>query len=144
MKKAWIENNTVRDIAQGNPSDIFHADIAAHYDTDVDDTVTVGASLVSGVWVNPVVVVPVAPVVTLPKLSPIEFKMCFTSSERIAIKTLMTTDAIVADAFSILEDARLKEVDLAKKSNQDLIDYLVSKTVLTADRAVEVKAGVML
>lgn len=52
MKKAWIENNKVRDIAQGNPAEIYHPDIAAHYSTDVPDDIENGASLVNGVWVN--------------------------------------------------------------------------------------------
>lgn len=52
MKKAWIENNKVRDIAQGNPAEIYHPDIAAHYNTDIPDDIENGASLVNGVWVN--------------------------------------------------------------------------------------------
>jgi hypothetical protein len=52
MKKAWIENNKVRDIAQGNPAEIYHPDIAAHYDIDIPDDIEAGASLVNGVWVN--------------------------------------------------------------------------------------------
>ena len=52
MKKAWIENNKVRDIAQGNPAEIYHPDIAIHYSTDVPDDVENGASLVNGSWVN--------------------------------------------------------------------------------------------
>jgi len=52
MKKAWIENNKVRDIAQGNPAEIYHPEIAAHYNTDIPDDIEAGASLVNGVWVN--------------------------------------------------------------------------------------------
>lgn len=52
MKKAWIENNKVRDIAQGNPAETYHPDIAAHYNTDIPDDIEAGASLVNGVWVN--------------------------------------------------------------------------------------------
>ena len=52
MKKAWIENNKVRDIAQGNPAEIYHPDIAAHYSTDIPDDIENGASLVNGTWVN--------------------------------------------------------------------------------------------
>jgi hypothetical protein len=52
MKKAWIENNKVRDIAQGNPAETYHPEIAAHYDTDVPDDIENGASLVNGTWVN--------------------------------------------------------------------------------------------
>jgi len=52
MKKAWIENNKVRDIAQGNPAEIYHPEIAVHYNTDIPDDIENGASLIDGVWVN--------------------------------------------------------------------------------------------
>ena len=37
MKKAWIENNQIRDIAHNDPFAIYHADVAKFYDTDVPD-----------------------------------------------------------------------------------------------------------
>ena len=77
-----------------------------------------------------------------PKLTPIEFKLCFTSQERIAINTLKATDPIVADAYSILDDVRLQAVDLSLQSNINLIDYLVSVKAITAARAVIIKTGV--
>jgi hypothetical protein len=53
MKKAWIENNRVRDIAPGEPADIYHPDVAVLYDTDIPDDIVAGAELVDGVWINP-------------------------------------------------------------------------------------------
>ena len=53
MKKAWIENNRVRDIAPGEPADIYHPDVAVLYDTDIPDDIVAGAELVDGVWNNP-------------------------------------------------------------------------------------------
>ena len=53
MKYAWIENNTVRDIAPGTPAEYYHADVAKFYSTEIPDTVERGASLVDGIWVNP-------------------------------------------------------------------------------------------
>ena len=78
------------------------------------------------------------------KLSPAQFKMCFTAAERIAVKNLLATDAVLADAYSVLDDPRLTTVDLSLASNQAMIDYLVTLAVLTAERAAQVKAGVML
>jgi hypothetical protein len=52
MKKAWIENNVVRDVCEGNPAELYHPDIAVHYSTDVPDDIKNGASLVNGNWVN--------------------------------------------------------------------------------------------
>lgn len=140
MKKAWIENNKVRDIANGNPAELFHPDIAVHYDTDVPDDAMNGAELINGVWVNPIVTA-VEIAVIPPKLSPIEFKMLFTSQERIAITALKSTDAIIGDAFMILDDPRLTEVDLSLASNIDLIDYLATVVpILTPARVAEIKA----
>ena len=79
-----------------------------------------------------------------PQLSPVQFKMCFTAQERLAVKGLLATDAVLADAYSILDDPRLTTVDLSLASNQAMIDYLVTLGVLTSDRAAQVKAGVML
>jgi hypothetical protein len=142
MKHAWIENNTVRDIANGNPADLFHPDIAAKYDTQVPDDIIAGATLVDGAWVNPAPVEPVAPEPTVPvapTVGPIEFKLLFTSGERIAIKT--STDPIVQDFYEITSDPRLTHVDLGLKSTQDAIAYLVSVNILSQERADAILAG---
>ena len=52
MKKAWIENNVVRDICEGNPAELYHPDVAVFYDTDVPDDIKNGARLENNVWVN--------------------------------------------------------------------------------------------
>lgn len=80
-------------------------------------------------------------------LSPVQFKLCFTAPERVAAKALINAeepDALLADFWSILDDPRLTEVDLGLASTQAGIDYLVSLGVITAERAVQVKAGVVL
>ena len=53
MKHAWIENNVVRDIAPGEPSQFYHPDVAKFYDTAIPDDVELGAAMIDGVWVNP-------------------------------------------------------------------------------------------
>jgi hypothetical protein len=58
--KAWIENNRVRDIAHADPQLIFHPDVAKLYDTDIPDDIVVGASLVDGVWTNPLPPIPLS------------------------------------------------------------------------------------
>lgn len=52
MKKAWIENGQVRDVAHDEPTLIFTPEVAAFYDTDVPDDIRPGATLVDGVWTN--------------------------------------------------------------------------------------------
>jgi hypothetical protein len=140
MKYVWIENNTVRDIANGNPAELFHPDIAAKYDTQVPDDIIAGATLVDGAWVNPAPVEPVTPEAVAPKVSPIEFKLLFTSPERIAIRT--STDPIVQDFYEITSDPRLTHVDLGLKSTKDAIAYLVSVDILTQERADVILTGV--
>jgi len=141
MQKAWIKNNKIYDLCNGNPSEYYTPEIAAHFDTDVDDTVERGAELVDGSWVNPT---PPPPVPEPLKLSPVQFKLCFTSAERIAISAAKDNDTTIQDAYTILDDPRLTYVDLRAQSTIDLIDYLVTKNLITDERAVDIKNGKMI
>lgn len=58
MKYAWIEDNSIRDVAHDEPSKIYHPDIAVFYDTQVPDDAVNGDGWVDGVLVKPVVVEP--------------------------------------------------------------------------------------
>jgi len=83
MKKAWIENNQIRDIAIGDPAGLYHPDVAAFYDTDVPDEAQNGDGWVDGQLVprpipEPSTPEPVEPVVVYPTVSAIEFKLLFT------------------------------------------------------------------
>lgn len=53
MKKAWIENGKVRDIAHSNPADIFHPDVAALYNVDVPDDAEHGDLWADGILSKP-------------------------------------------------------------------------------------------
>ena len=81
---------------------------------------------------------------TPPNLSPVQFKMLFTSLERIAIKAARASDPVIDDAYDLLDDPRLTEVDLTLASTHGLIDYLVGLNLLTAERAKQVQAGEIL
>jgi len=146
MKKAWTENGKLRDVCHGNPYDLYHPDVAKLYTADVPDDAANGDGWDGTTLTKPEVVIPAPqePVVVYPKLSPLQFKMCFTSQERTAIKALRATNPVIEDAYEILDDPRLTTVDLSLASNQGLIDYLVSLSVLTAERAAQIKLGVML
>ena len=128
MKHAWVENNIVRDTCTGDPADAYHPDVAVHYSTTVDDWVVAGAALVDGQWVNPVFSLSITayaePDITV---SPVEFKLLWTSAERIAAKDLQATDTVIADFFEILNDSRLTLVNLSLGSTQDGVDYLLAK-----------------
>ena len=147
MKKAWIENNLVRDVCHGNPDELYHPDIAKFYDTEVPDDAALGDTFAGGVLTKRPIPEPATPepaVPVLPKLTPVEFKLCFTPQERIAIKQARLTDPVLEDAFDILNDPRLTFVDLSLASTQGLIDYCVAQNLVTAERAAQIKAGVFL
>ena len=136
--KAWIEDNRVREICKGNPSELYHPDIAKNFDTEINEDVLVGAELVNGIWINPTIDGPRAPAVDYAKISPIVFKMLFTVSERLAINPLKQSDEIIKDWFEILDDTRLTFVDLELKSTQDALSYLVTLEILTEDRKLQI------
>lgn len=75
------------------------------------------------------------------RVSPVEFKLLFTAPERVAIKAARATDPIVDDFYDIVEDPRLTFVDLGLQSTQDALSYLVSLTLITAERRTEILAG---
>ena len=144
MKKAWIENEIIRDICQGNPDELYHPDIAKFYDTDVPDEAENGDGWVNGQLVKPEPPAPVEPPepeVVYAKVSPIEFKLLFTSPERVAIKTARQTDPIVDDFFDLVEDPRLTQVDLGLKSTHDALDYLTAQGLLADGRKVQILAN---
>jgi len=145
MKKAWIENNTVRDICVGNPAECYHPDIAAHYNTDVPDETVNGATLVDGKWVNPIA--PVKPAPAAITVSPIEFMLLFTSPERVYIKSIRNTDPVVGDFMDIVEHPKLSLVNLALESTQQAVDYLLSKLaeagIITPDQVAGRRAAIL-
>ncbi len=137
--KAWIENNIIRDIAHTEPSETYHPDIAKFYTIEVPDDAENGDTFENGVLTKkPVVeVTPIEPVIfKTTTLSPIEFKLRFTAPERVAI--YQSTDLMVKDFISLLDDIRLKEVDLTLQSTVDAIDYLIFLDLLDATRKDEI------
>lgn len=141
MKKAWIENDTIRDVTAGNPAECYHPDIAVHYDTDVPDDVLPGARRVDGSWVNPALAEPTASEVIAPTVSPVEFKLLFTAAERVAIKAARATDSVIDDFYDVVEDPRLTYVDLGLQSTREAIDYLIGKGLVSEERREAILSG---
>lgn len=139
MKKAWIENNQIRDIALGDPASLYHPDVAVFYDTDVPDEAQNGDGWVNGQLVARPTPDPAAPDVVYPTVSAIEFKLLFTSPERVAIKA--SGDPVVQDFFSLVEDPRLTSVRLGLKSTQDALAYLEVVGILAVGRKSEILTG---
>jgi len=135
MKKAWIENSIIRDIAHAEPSEIYHPDIAKFYDTEVPDDAENGDTFIDGVLTKPIIPehTPIEPVVIkTTTLSPIEFKLRFTAPERVAI--YQSADLIVKDFIALLDDIRLQTVDLTLQSTIDAIDYLIALGLVNDSR----------
>lgn len=76
-------------------------------------------------------------------VSPIEFKLLFTSAERVGMKAARPTDAILDDFFDILDDPRLTVVDLGLQSTKDALAHMVAQGYVSADRPPEILAGVV-
>jgi len=72
------------------------------------------------------------------KISTIEFKIRFTTAERVGIYLAAESDPMVKDFVSMLDDHRLIVVDLESQSTTDDIGYLISKNLLTQERATEI------
>ena len=68
-------------------------------------------------------------------ISPISFKLRFTSTERVAIYSAVDSDPVIKDWVSILDDQRLTTVDLTSDGTKDAVAYLVTKKILTQTRA---------
>lgn len=143
MKKAWVENNVIRDICQGDPAECYHPDVAIHYATDVPDTAENGWILVDGTWEAPPVGTPFEPVTIYPSVSPVEFQLLFTSAERVAIKAARATDPIIDDFMDIVEHPKLTFVNLNLASTQSALDYFISLNILTSDRKAAILTGVI-
>lgn len=148
MKKAWTENGFIRDIAQGDPKELFHPDVAALYATDVPDDAVVGAALVGGEWVVPHTErAAVEPTTSYPKIGPIAFKMLFAASERIKAKQLRASDEILEDFWGLLDDPRTDTVDLGLASVQAAVEYTLHAVKVAgvdidvAARKAEILAG---
>lgn len=75
------------------------------------------------------------------RVSPVEFKLLFTSAERIAISSARINDPVIDDFYSIVENPRLNFVDLGLQSTQDALAYLQSLGLIPEERHTSILAG---
>ena len=141
MRFAWIENNSIRDIAPGNPSEFYHPDIAKLYDTQVPDDAVNGATLIDGAWTNPAPPPAPEPQPPGPKvyasLTPMEFYLAFSPQERIAIKS--SQDAVVKEfweTYQIAKDLK-NNIDPNLSSVVGGLEYLRGLGILASDDRIE-------
>lgn len=144
MKKAWIENERIRDAAPGNPEELYHPDVAKLYDTDVPDDAVNGDG-----WVNGQLIKPEPPVypdlpqpaTPIPLIGPIAFQMLFHVEELVAVDAAKETDPVVRIFWNLLNDPRTDIVDRNLKTVQDGLHYLEAKNLIGAGRAQEILTG---
>jgi hypothetical protein len=77
------------------------------------------------------------PIIDL-SITAIQFKMCFTPQERVAIRALRETDDYVDDMFDILDDPRTETVNLALPQVQEMMLHLVDVNVISSNRMYEI------
>lgn len=71
-------------------------------------------------------------------ITAIQFKMCFTPQERIAIRAVRETNPAVDDMFDILDDPRTDVVNLAMPQVQEMMQSLVDANLVTEDRMYQI------
>ncbi len=124
-----------------DPDTCFHPVVAEQFAV-VPPEVMRGWRLVDGEWTAPEPVPTPEPVVEPKKVSPIEFKLLFTSSERVAITAARATDAVVDDFFGIIDDPRLTEVDLRSNGTGEVIEHLVEVGLVSGERQDSILNGI--
>lgn len=142
---ARVINDVAVDVC-ADPANSFHPDIAREFE-QVPDNVKQDWVRIDGVWSAPAPSPEPEPEPTpseATKVSPVEFKLLFTSAERVAIKAARATDQVIDDFYDIVEDPRLTFVNLGLQSTQDALSYMVAQGLLTEDRRSEILAGVVL
>ena len=127
MKHARIINNVAIDVVDGDPADFFHSSIASQFVTVLDE-VESGWLLDTETeeWSAPEPLAPAQVAATPQKIDVISFKLLFTSPERIKAKELRATDPVIDDFWSILDDQRTQNVDMALTSIQQAIMYTLN------------------
>lgn len=142
MKYARIINGIAIDVRAESPDGCFTPEIAAEF-VEIPDNVQDHWILTGTEWAAPVIPEPVVVEPLIPIISPVEFKLLFTPQERLAIKAARSTDDIIDDFFTILDDTRLTAVNLNLESNKAVMEYLQSKGLITAERKEEIMTGII-
>lgn len=75
------------------------------------------------------------------KVSPVEFTLLFTATERVAIKAARPADPVIDDFLDIVEDPRLTFVDLGLQSTKNALTYLAAQNLIAAERQAAILAG---
>lgn len=154
MVWARVTNDVAVEVIAFDPDGRFVPEVVAMF-SPVPDGVVVGSVRgADGNWTAPQAPdaeqpAPVSPAIT--QVSPVEFKLLFTSSERLAIKaarayqgddeTALAVRDALNDFYEIVDDPRLTYVDLALESTRDAIEFLAGAGLIEPARVPEILTG---
>ena len=136
---ARIINAVAVDVST-DPTNQFHPDIAREF-VPVPDNVKPGWIRKDGEWQAPESAPQPDPEPVYPKVTPVQFKLLFTSPERVAIKAARATAPVVDDLWDLVEDPRMEHVDFGLKSVRDSIAYLATAGLIAPERVAEIISG---
>ena len=144
---ARVINDVAVDVSS-TPAEQFHPSIAEQFEPVPDEVQAGWVRNEDGEWEAPAPSPEPTPTPEpeptpseATKVSPVEFKLLFTSAERVAIKAARATDQVIDDFYDIVEDPRLTFVDLGLPSTQDALAYMVAQGLLTDERRSEILSG---
>lgn len=137
---ARIIENVAVDVSI-NPPEQFHPSIAAEFQPVPDEVQAGWVRSESGEWIAPEPTPQPEPAATYPKVSPVEFLLLFTISERVAIREKRQTDPVIDDFFNLVEDPRLTHVDLGLPSTQVALNYFAELQLIADHRIPEILSG---
>lgn len=122
---ARIKNSMAVDVST-DPASQFHPTIAAEFEAVPAEVQRGWRRADDGTWSAPPAPEPTEPEPQRPRVGPVEFKLLFTSPERLKLKELRSTDPALDDFFEIVEDPRLQYVDLSLASTAHGVDACLS------------------
>lgn len=128
MKYAWIENDKVRDVCHGDPTECYHPDVAKFYDTQVPDDADNG-----DFWDGSVATKPPVPVYVEPEPAPRQWTADdFRKAMTLAEKTKWDNDSA--------PEVKTVKAELPKEESgaQELVDFLVQSGVISQASATKI------
>lgn len=133
MKKAWIENERIRDICQGgNPNECYHPDVAKFYDTQVPDEAINGDGWINGQLIKPK---PQPPAPSMPPMwNADDVRLGLTLAEKVKWDNDIVAEIKTAkiELSTLVPEVKVKEV----------LDFLVASNVISqasANKIIDLK-----
>lgn len=126
MRLAWIENESIRDIAWTDPKLIYHPDVAKLYDTEVPDDAKNGDGWVKGALVKKPAPVPPTPAPR--QWSESDFRNGLTLAEKVKWDNNSAPEVVTVKAELPKEEA----------GAQELVDFLVTAQVISQASATKI------